>query len=94
MPALQQLWVAPFTLHQKIIETLHQLTRAAAKGQRASSIIKMNSLTDLDLIDALVQAGWSGVQIDLIVRGACMLAPQMPGVTDNIRVRSVIGRFL
>ena len=54
----------------------------------------MNALTDVALIEALVRAGQAGVQIDLIVRGACMLPAQVPGATDNIRVRSIIGRFL
>ena len=94
MPPLKQLWVAPFTLHKKIVEALHQLAQTALAGLPAKAIIKMNSLTDLDLIKALVQAGQAGVQIDLIIRGACMLAPQVPGLTENIRVRSVIGRFL
>lgn len=94
MPPLKQLWVAPFTLHKKIVEALHQLSQTALAGMPAKAVIKMNSLTDIDLIKALVQAGQAGVEIDLIIRGACMLAPQVPGLTDNIRVRSVIGRFL
>jgi polyphosphate kinase len=57
-------------------------------------VAKMNALTDEDLMLALVKAGQRGVKIDLIVRGACMLPAQVPGVTDNIRVRSIIGRFL
>ena len=56
--------------------------------------MKVNALTDGALIQALVQAGQAGAQIDLIVRGACMLPPGVPGLTDNIRVRSVVGRFL
>ena len=57
-------------------------------------MVKTNALTDEDLMRALIKAGQCGVKIDLIVRGACMLPAQVPGLTDNIRVRSVIGRFL
>src|SRR5690606_3493133 len=60
----------------------------------ARVVVKTNAMTDEDLIHALIDAGQAGVKIDLIVRGACMLPPQVPGVTDNIRVRSIIGRFL
>jgi polyphosphate kinase len=57
-------------------------------------VVKSNAMTDEVLMHALVEAGQAGVRIDLIVRGACMLPPQVPGVTDNIRVRSIIGRLL
>jgi polyphosphate kinase len=67
---------------------------AASKGLPARIVAKMNSLTDPVLIHALISAGQKGAQIDLIVRGACMLPAGIPGKTDNIRVRSIIGRFL
>jgi polyphosphate kinase len=67
---------------------------AASLGQAAKVMVKMNALTDVDLIGALIRAGQKGAQIDLIIRGACMLPAEMPGYTDNIRVRSVVGRFL
>jgi polyphosphate kinase len=57
-------------------------------------VLKLNALTDVPLIEALIKAGQAGAKIDLIIRGACMLPPGIQGVTDNIRVRSVIGRFL
>jgi polyphosphate kinase len=68
--------------------------RPPLQGKDTRIVAKMNALTDEDLMLALVRAGQRGVKIDLIVRGACMLPAQVPGVTDNIRVRSIIGRFL
>jgi polyphosphate kinase len=67
---------------------------AASRGKASRIVAKMNALTDEALIQSLIRAGQHGVKIDLIVRGACMLPAQIPGQTDNIRVRSVIGRFL
>ena len=75
-------------------EMIESLGAAAAKGQETRLVAKMNALTDEGLMHALVKAGQQGVKIDLIVRGACMLPAQVPGLTDNIRVRSVVGRFL
>ena len=94
LPRLNQLWLAPFHLHRKLIDRIDALAEAAAQGREARIVLKMNALTDLLLMNALVRAGRKGAKIDLIVRGACMLPARVPGVTDNIRVRSVIGRFL
>ena len=94
LPSLKKMWMAPFHLHKKLIAKIETLASAAAGGVSTRIVAKMNSLTDLDLIHALIQAGQSGVQIDLIVRGACMLPARVKGLTDNIRVRSIIGRFL
>ncbi|MBV2164117.1 MAG: polyphosphate kinase 1, partial [Comamonas sp.] len=94
LPTLQHLVMAPFHLHGRMLERIGQAASAAAKGKDARIVLKMNALTDEALIAALVEAGRQGVQIDLIVRGACMLPAQVPGRTENIRVRSVIGRFL
>jgi polyphosphate kinase len=94
LPRLQKLWMAPFQLHSRLIAKIHALTQAAAQGKQARMALKMNSLTDEKLIVALIQAGQQGVKIDLIVRGACMLPAQVKGHTENIRVRSIIGRFL
>ncbi len=94
LPRLNQLWLAPFHLHRKLIEQIDLLAEGAAQGKTARIVLKMNALTDQPLMQALVRAGQCGVSIDLIVRGACMLPARVPGVTDNIRVRSIIGRFL
>ncbi len=94
LPHLNRAWTAPFHLHRKLIERIDALGDAAARGEEARIVLKMNALTDEPMIRALVRAGQHGVKIDLIVRGACMLPARVPGVTDNIRVRSVIGRFL
>ncbi|MBC7604618.1 MAG: polyphosphate kinase 1 [Ramlibacter sp.] len=94
LPRLSQVWLAPFHLHRKLIERVDTLADAAARGSKARIVLKMNALTDVALMQALVRAGQKGVSIDLIVRGACMLPARVPGVTDNIRVRSIIGRFL
>ena len=91
---MNKLWSAPFQLQKKLVEKIGSVGTAAAKGLPARIVAKMNSLTDPVLIHALILAGQKGAQIDLIVRGACMLPAGLPGKTDNIRVRSIIGRFL
>ena len=85
---------APFTLHRQMLAHIERVGQAARAGKPARIVVKVNALTDPGLIHALIQAGRDGARIDLIVRGACMLPPGIVGVTDNIRVRSVIGRFL
>ena len=94
LPRLNRLWLAPLQMHRKLLEKIEYLSAAAAAGQSARIVAKMNALTDEALIRALIAAGKNGVKIDLIVRGACMLPAQVPGETDNIRVRSIVGRFL
>jgi polyphosphate kinase len=94
LPRLRKLWFAPFHLHRNMIARIDALGTAASRGKDTRIVAKMNSLTDEALIHSLMRAGRKGVKIDLIVRGACMLPAQVPGHTDNIRVRSVIGRFL
>jgi polyphosphate kinase len=85
----QRLVTAPFGLHKRMVQLVHQVADAAKEGKPARIVVKCNALTDVGLIDALLTAGRAGAKIDLIVRGACMLRP-----TENIRVRSVVGRFL
>ncbi|MDB5732198.1 MAG: Polyphosphate kinase, partial [Variovorax sp.] len=94
LPKMHRLWVAPFDLHKKLVERIEALGAAAERGEPTRIVAKMNALTDELLIAALVKAGQKGVRIDLIVRGACTLPARLPGLTDHIRVRSVIGRFL
>ena len=94
MTPLRRLLQAPFTLHAQMLARVAQVAAAAAAGKPARIVLKMNALTDVALIEALVAAGQAGVPIDLVVRGACLLPPGVEGLTDRIRVRSVIGRFL
>ena len=94
LPALRRLWVAPFKLHDRLVDAIERVGRAAQSGLPARIVAKMNSLTDERLVNALITAGQQGAQIDLIVRGACILPAQVPGLTDRIRVRSIIGRML
>ncbi len=91
---MKQLLQAPFTLHKQMLRHVEQVAQAAREGKPARIVAKINALTDVPLIDALVAAGQAGADIDLIVRGACMLPPGIPGQTDRIRVRSVVGRLL
>ncbi|TFZ01639.1 polyphosphate kinase 1 [Ramlibacter rhizophilus] len=94
LPKLHLAWVAPFHLQRRLIERVQEVGASAARGEDARVILKMNALTDVPLINALVRAGKQGARIDLLVRGGCMLPARVAGMTDNIRVRSVIGRFL
>lgn len=88
------LLVAPHSLKSGIIDEIHAEKEKAASGQKAYIRMKMNSLTDKEIIDELVDAAKSGVKIDLIIRGICCLRPGIVGETDNIRVVSIVGRFL
>ncbi len=89
-----KLLIAPFTVHEAMMNLIEHETEAAQKGLPARIIAKMNSLVDREIIEALYRASQAGVKIDLIIRGICCLRPQMPGVSENIHVRSIIGRFL
>lgn len=91
---LEHLWLAPFALHRHLIRAILNEIRIARQGRPAKIVAKMNSLIDDSVIRALYLASSSGVKIDLIVRGACALRPGVPGLSENIRVRSIIGRFL
>ncbi len=94
LPRLHSVWMAPFHLHRKFIQKIDAIGESALSGRGGRIVAKMNALTDETLIAALIRAGQNGARIDLIVRGACVLPPRVPGFTDNIRVRSIIGRFL
>ncbi|MFZ4650588.1 MAG: polyphosphate kinase 1 [Rubrivivax sp.] len=90
----QHLVAAPFSLHRRMMRHLQQVADAARAGKPARVVVKVNALTDPALIQGLAEASQAGADIDLIVRGACMLPPGIAGLTERIRVRSVIGRFL
>ena len=92
--APQHLVTAPFLMHKRLLHHIGQVAAAARAGRPARIVAKINGLTDPGLMQALTEASRAGASIDLIVRGACMLPPGLPGLTENIRVRSIVGRFL
>lgn len=94
LPRLQKLLVAPFNLHKQMLARIRVAELTAKSGKAASIILKMNALTDEALTRALIKAGRAGVEIDLIIRGACILPVDAPGLDGRIRVRSIIGRLL
>jgi len=93
-PTFKKLLAAPFTLHNRIQHYIRAETRNAKAGLPARIIAQTNSLVDQETIDNLYHASQAGVKIDLIVRGICNLVPNIKGVSENIRVRSILGRYL
>jgi len=93
-PRLTRLVQSPFDLHDTMVRKIAREEEIATSGRPARIIAKMNSLVEPAIIEALYRASRAGVQIDLIIRGLCALRPGIPGVSENIRVRSVVGRFL
>jgi polyphosphate kinase len=91
---LQHLWLAPFDLQKELVKAIKNEARIARLGNAGHIIAKMNGLLDESVIEALYEASQAGVKIELIVRGACALRPGVKGMSDNIKVRSIIGRFL
>jgi polyphosphate kinase len=91
---LKHLWLAPFALHKRVLAAIANEAKIAAAGKPARVIAKMNGLVDEATINALYAASQAGVKIELIVRGACALRPGVKGLSENITVRSILGRFL
>ncbi len=90
----RKLFVAPVALREKFIGLIRREAEHARSGRKGRIVAKINSLTDTRTIRALYDASQAGVDIDLIVRGVCCLRPGIPGISENIRVRSIVGRFL
>jgi polyphosphate kinase len=91
---MRRLLESPFTLHKALLDLIDRETGAARRGKRAEIVARMNALEEPTIIRALYEASRAGVKIDLLVRGICRLRPGVPGVSENIRVRSIVGRFL
>ncbi|RSO58729.1 polyphosphate kinase 1 [Acinetobacter lactucae] len=94
MAKLKKLLHAPFTLHAQLINFIDEEIANAMAGRKAQIIVKVNALTEVQLINKLYEASQAGVQIDLIIRSICCLRPGLPNLSENIRVRSIVGRFL
>ncbi len=93
-PGLEKLMVAPFDLSRRLIGLIERERDHARAGKGGRMIVKLNSLVDQEIIEKLYEASCAGVKIDLIIRGICCLRPKVPGLSENIRVISIVGRFL
>jgi polyphosphate kinase len=91
---MKHVWQSPFTLHKRVVAAIRNEAAQAAEGKPARIIAKMNALLEPQIIEELYAASAAGVKIDLVVRGVCALKPGIEGLSENIRVRSVVGRFL
>ncbi len=91
---LKHVWQSPFTMHSELVAHIRREARNAKQGKKAHIMAKMNALLEPTIIQELYKASQAGVKIDLIIRGVCALQPGVPGLSENIKVRSIIGRFL
>jgi len=94
VPVLKNILQAPFTLYKSLIKLIDNEIKVARSGRKARIIVKVNALVEPQIIEALYKASAEGVKIQLIVRGICCLRPGLPGISENIEVRSIVGRFL
>ena len=94
VPVLKNILQAPFTLYNTLIKLIEKEIEFAQQGRSARIVAKVNSLVEPQIIKALYRASAAGVKIQLIVRGTCCLRPGLPGISENIEVRSIVGRFL
>ena len=94
IPKMHKLLHAPFTLHDGLLKRIEREISHAEAGQKAHIIIKVNAVVEPEIIQAFYRASMAGVKVDLITRGICCLRPGIAGLSDNIQVRSIIGRFL
>src|SRR5207244_12431986 len=93
-PGLKKLMVAPFDMHSRLIKLIERERDNALAGKPARIVAKMNALVDQEIIKKLYEASCSDVTVDLVVRGICCLRPKIPDLSENIRVISIVGRFL
>jgi polyphosphate kinase len=91
---LQKILQSPFTMHGSLIDLIDAEAEAALRGEDARIVAKLNALTEVGVIEALYRASQAGVRVDLVIRGACCLRPGVPGLSETITVRSILGRFL
>jgi len=92
--SLNLIYQSPFSLHKKLLKLIRRETALASAGGTGHIVAKINALVEPEIIQALYDASRSGVLVDLIVRSICCLRPGIPGISENIRVRSIVGRFL
>jgi polyphosphate kinase len=93
-PGLEKLMVAPFDMQRRLVSLIERERDHALAGKTGHILVKLNSLVDQEVIEKLYEASCAGVKIDLIIRGICCLRPKVPGLSENIRVVSIVGRFL